>query len=144
MWMFHSRILDNKINKLNERSLRFVYNYQTSTFQELLNIDNSVSIYDMYKVENNLSPSFIKSIFPLSKNPYHLRNKQTFDTENILTVSYDSETISFRGPKTWALVPEQIKNSPNLKEFKAKIKKWKPQGYSCRLCKTYIAILCFL
>ena len=97
----------------------------------------------MYKVENNLSPSFMKSILPLSKHPYHLRNKQTFDTENIRTVSYGSEQ-SFRGPKTWALVPEQIKNSSNLKEFEAKIKKWKPKGCSCRLCKTYIAKLGFL
>ena len=86
----------------------------------------------------------MKYIFPLSKNPYHLRNKQTFDTENIRTVKYGSETITFRGPKTWALVPKQIKNFPNLKEFKAKIKKWKPKGCSCRLCKTYIANLGFL
>ena len=102
----------------------------------------------MYKVENNLSPNFMKSIFPLSKNPYHLRNKQTFDTENTPTVSYGSETISFpisfSGPKTWALVPEQITNSTNVKGFKAKIKEWKPQGCSCRLCKTYIANLGFL
>ena len=55
----------------------------------------------------------MKSIFPLFKNPHHLRNKQTFDTEIICTVSYGSETISFRRPKTWALVPEQIKNSPS-------------------------------
>ena len=146
--MFHSRTLNNKINKLHERALRLVYNDQKSTFKDLLNMDQSFTIHErnlqklaieMYKVKNNLSPSFMKIIFPLSNNPYHLRNRQIYATENIRTVSYGLETKSYRGPKTWALVPDKIKNSTNLLEFQTKIKQWKPQGCSCRLCKVYIA-----
>ena len=153
IWMFHNRTLNNKINKLHERALRLVYNDQKSTFKDLLNMDQSFTIHErnlqklaieMYKVKNNLSPSFMKTIFPLSNNPYHLRNRQIYETENIRTVSYGIETISYRGPKTWALVPDKIKNSTNLLEFKTKIKQWKPQGCSCRLCKVYIANLGFI
>ena len=86
----------------------------------------------------------MKTIFPLLKNPYNLRSKQIYTSENIRTVSYGSETISYRGPKTWTLIPEEIKNSTNLEEFKTKIKRWKPQGCSCRLCKAYISNLGFL
>ena len=43
--MFHSRKLNNKINRLHERCLRVVYNDRLSTFEELLNKDNSVSIH---------------------------------------------------------------------------------------------------
>ena len=32
VWMFHSRKLNNRINKIHERSLRIVYNDHTSTF----------------------------------------------------------------------------------------------------------------
>ena len=44
-WMFHSKKLNNKINRLHERCLGVVYNHKLSTFEELLNKDNSVSIH---------------------------------------------------------------------------------------------------
>ena len=45
VWMFHSRTLNNKINKLHERALRLVYKNEDSTFDELLELDNSVTIH---------------------------------------------------------------------------------------------------
>ena len=45
VWMCHSRKLNNKINKLYERALRLVYGDRQSTFEELFNIDKSVSYY---------------------------------------------------------------------------------------------------
>ena len=44
-WMFHSRKLNNKINKFHERCLRIVYNNNTSTNEELRETDNSVSVH---------------------------------------------------------------------------------------------------
>ena len=79
IWMFHSRILNNRINKVHERTLRLVYNDQGSSFEQLLQRNNSFSIHDrnlqklateMYKVKHNLSPSFMHSIFP--KHEYNL------------------------------------------------------------------------
>ena len=43
IWMFHSRCLNNKINRLHERCLRMIYNDKISNFEELLNKDNSQS-----------------------------------------------------------------------------------------------------
>ena len=45
VWMFHSRELNNRINRIHERSLRIVYNDKQSTFHELLMRDNSVTIH---------------------------------------------------------------------------------------------------
>ena len=153
IWMFHSRTLNNRINRLHERALRLAYKDREASFEQLLNLDKSFTIHhrnlqklatEMYKVKNNLSPSFMKSVFPDSVNPYNLRSKPSFHTSNIRTVYNGTETISFRGPKTWSLVPNAIKNSKSLSEFKAKIKHWKPEGCMCRLCKVYIANLGYL
>ena len=86
----------------------------------------------------------MKDVFPISTNPYNLRNVPDFKTSNIRTVYNGTETISFRGPKTWALVPDEIKMSKSLPEFKDKIKHWNPDGCMCRLCKTYIQNLGFI
>ena len=92
IWMFHNRSLNHKINKLHERALRIVYNDYNSSFESLLNEDNSFTIHqrnlqklatEMFKINNNLSPSFLNTIFPSSQNPYNLRNKNIYRTENI-------------------------------------------------------------
>ena len=43
--MFHSRCLNNKINRLHERCIKMIYNDKISNFEELLNKDKSVSIH---------------------------------------------------------------------------------------------------
>ena len=98
----------------------------------------------MYKIHNNLSPSIMKTIFPERSMSYNLRNNIPFQSSNVNTVYYGTETLSFRDPKTWALVPEGIKYSKILTEFKAKIRTWNPIGCTCKLCKIYIANLGFL
>ena len=45
IWMNHSRALNNKINRIHERALRLVYRDKKSTFEELLNKDNSVKFH---------------------------------------------------------------------------------------------------
>ena len=44
VWMFHSRKLNNRINRLHERSLRVVYRDNISFFDELLFKDKSFTI----------------------------------------------------------------------------------------------------
>ena len=44
-WMFHSRQLNNRINKVHERALRLVYKDNKLTFNDLLKLDNSVTIH---------------------------------------------------------------------------------------------------
>ena len=138
---------------MHERALRLAYKDRQSSFEELLELDKSFTIHhrnlqklatEIYKVKNNLSPSFMNNVFPDSINPYDLRNEPAFRTSNIRAVYNGTETITFRGPKTWSLVPTDIKNSKSLSEFKYKIKRWKPEGCTCRICKVYVANLGFI
>ena len=46
VWMFHSRQLNNRINKIHESALHIVYNDFSSPFNKLLLKDNSVSIHN--------------------------------------------------------------------------------------------------
>ena len=45
IWMNHSRTLDNKIKRIQERSLRVVRNDKKATFKELLDKAKAVSIH---------------------------------------------------------------------------------------------------
>ena len=72
IWMFHSRSLDNKINRLHGRCLRIIYSDNRSIFEEPLVKDNSVLVYhnnihalaiEMYKVANDISPEIMNEVF---------------------------------------------------------------------------------
>ena len=74
-WMFHSRTLNNKMNRLHERRLRIMCNHNTSSFTDLLEIDNSVSVHhrniqvlatEIYTFVNSLSPKLVGNCFKLN------------------------------------------------------------------------------
>ena len=71
-WISHSRTLNNKIKKFHKRTLRLVYDDRQSTFEEVLNIDKSVTIHhrnlqvlatELYNVHHGLAPEFMNDIF---------------------------------------------------------------------------------
>ena len=141
LWMFHRREMNNRINGFHERVLRLVYKGSNLTFEELLEKDKSFTIHeknlqrlaiDMYKVKYSLCPKPFQELFTPS------RGKNEWVLPKVKKVNTGLETIRYRGPKTWELVPTHIRLSPTLKSFKTKIKDWKPVGCKCRLCKTYV------
>ena len=102
--MFQSRKLNNKINKLHERCLQIVYSDNTSSFEELLETDNSVSVHqrniqvlatELYKIINGLSPKIMKEVSPFNENTsYNTRNKRKFHLRSIKLVTFGSEMLS--------------------------------------------------
>ena len=46
VWMFCSRTLNNRINRIHERALRLVYNDYENTFQTLLSRDKSFTVHE--------------------------------------------------------------------------------------------------
>ena len=64
--------------------------------------------------------------------------------EEILNLYNMAGTISYLGLKIWNLVPENIKNSEDINNFKLKIKFWKCKSCPWRLCKIYLPQIYFI
>ena len=131
IWMFHSRQINHKINKLHERTLRIVYNDHFSSFEELLSKGKSVTVHqrnlqilttEMYKLLNGLSPDIMQDISETKSNYYNTRNAPGFSTRNIKTVRYGLQSISYVAPKICDLAPKEMRQVTTLNEFKAKNK----------------------
>ena len=148
VWMFHGRVINCKINRLHERALRIVYEDFSSSFEELLKRDKSCTIHqrniqtlaiEIFKTINNLNSNIMKDIFIEKKKPgYMLRSIDDLDPMNIRTVHWGEDTLRYLGCKVWKIVPENIKKSTSVEQFKKKIRQWVPNDCPCRLCKVYI------
>ena len=154
IWMFHSRTLNNKINRLHERCLRVIYNDKLSNFEELLHKDHSFSIHhnnvhvlaiDMYKVVNGISTEIMNEVFKKRSNShYKLRHTSKFFVNPIHSVYDGTESASYLRPKIWKQIPSEIRNKKSLEGFKQEIKKWKPTDFCCRFWKIFIPNLGFI
>ena len=145
VWMFCSRTMNKKINRIHDRALRLVYQDYTSSFEELLTKDKSLCFHhrsihqvaiEMFKVKHNLSPLFMKEIF--CEIERETRSGNTFSRPNVISVKKGDRSLRTFGPIVWnTMLPQHLKESKSLDEFKNSIKSWKP-NCSCELCKVYI------
>ena len=156
--MFCNRNLNAKIDALHYRALKIVYKENIS-FEELLKKDGTVRIHhknihclaiELYKAKSGITPTFMAEIFKIRQIPNdsvssRLRFLSEFyNSDNPRTVHYGLETLRSLGPKIWDIIPENIKESIHLSEFKRRIKHWIPVNCPCRLCKQYVAGLGFI
>ena len=126
VWMFCGRQENNRINHLHERALRIVYNDYESTFENLLELDNSVSIQhrkirllsiDLYKVKHNLTNP---ELFNLRNINYDFCSQTHFDLGPIYTTAYGLLSLKYFSPKIWNIVSIDIRNSDSLSELTTK------------------------
>ena len=154
IWMFHSRAMEHRINKIHERTLRHIYpNQHQLTFKELLEKNNTFSIHqrnlqtlatEIYKAKNKISPEVVNSLVEFTNKNYNLRNVSILKRNRYFTVHYGRESLVSLAPKIWELVPDSIREVKTLSIFKNKIKAWTTDKCPCRLCKNYIGQVGFI
>ena len=134
IWMFHSRIINNKINCLHETCLLLLHGDKLSSFEKLLEHDKSVTIYtknlqilatEMFKVYRNISPPIFSEIFHRRDINYNLQINSDFAMPNVKSVFHGCESICYLGPKIWDIVPLELKELTSVVAFKKGIKEWK-------------------
>ena len=149
---FHDRRVNAKINHIHERALRIAYHDRTSSFEELLITDHSVSIHqrnlqllvtEIYRTRMNLNPCFMKEIFAEREILYNLRVTSNIYARRPRTTAYGLETVSFLGQNLWRDLPLHIKESRSVQYFKKEIKFWN-FSCNCRLYKDFIANLGYI
>ena len=78
---------------------------------------------EIYKFLNGLSPPIMNGAFMIRNNNYNLRNFQCLHSTNKRTAKCGTETVTYRGPQLWNVVPEKAINPSSFDIFKKK--NWK-------------------
>ena len=122
-----------KLEKLQERALRFVYCDYSTAYSELLCKANmlSLSMYrlrfmaiEVYKCVNDLNPTFLNNVFRLKHVNHNLRDRNLLVQPTFNTFTFGYKSFSYYGAKLWNSLPPAIKDADNLYQFKMLLHKW--------------------
>ena len=146
--MFCGRKTNTRINRAHEIALRIIYRNNSLCFDQPLQIDKLYNLHhknihslaiEFYKVMNNLSNQIIQETFEKYKNlDYNSRFQTDFVFPDVNTICFSFHLLRYFSSKIWNDIPDEVKNSLSLDEFKNKIRLWEPSGFPCKLCKSYI------
>ena len=134
VWMFSSTKSLNKVESLQKRALRFLYEDYVSSYEELLqkagketmkvNRLRSLCI-EIYKLINNINPTYMNEIFKLRKISRAVRSnyKLNLDVPTINQVSFGGKSLRYHGSKIWNSLSFHVKSSKNLEAYHKYYKK---------------------
>ncbi len=120
-----------KMENIQLKALRFVFNDFTSSYAELLKKSElpSISIHlirstsiEVYKCINEIAPEYLCTHLTKHNIPYDLRDDNRLIQKTFRTIIYGKRSIVYLGPKLWNTMPLEIKNAILLQDFKDRLK----------------------
>ena len=137
VWMFSSTQSVNKIENLQKRPLRFLYDNFEASYEDLLskgekqmpkmNVKRLRTLcVEIYKRLTYLNPSFMNNIFKLNINGREVRDeyKPNLDIPKWNKKTFGYKSLKVLGPKIWNNLPCHVKSLENLDIFKNLLKNW--------------------
>jgi hypothetical protein len=133
-----------KIEKIQERALRYVFNDFNSSYSELRSKANRPLLYvqrlrslvvEVYKILNNQSPAYLNDLFIIKESQYELRNILPLQQPKYNTMKYGLNSLAYQGASLWNTLDNDIKQANTLKELKNALLFWEGPQCNCTNCK---------
>ena len=109
VWFFNSRASIMKMQKLQERALRFVLKDSISDYETLLSkggVDSfrisslKTMAVEIYKILNGMDPKFLSALFSKASTPYNLRDDKLIQPLK-RTTTYGIKSLAKYGTHLW-------------------------------------------
>ena len=131
------------INKIHERALRIVLNVLLRNMNDITIHHRNIQtlMIELFKIKYDLAPPIMGSMLNRKTICYNFRNLQEFQSERKnceKAVFYGLETISYRAPQLWTILPEEFKQRNPISLFKSDVRHWRYNECPCRLCKVFV------
>ena len=141
MWHFCGKVNNEKIEKINERALRILFNDYTSSYKELLDLSTSDSILlarlknrtlDVFQFIKKLNPLYLNELIEIKAIPYETLKSIQLVQPLCQTTTYGLRTISYTGAKLWNNISKL-----DVKGFRSILKSRKGVDFE-DLCNHYV------
>ena len=143
VWHHCSIGSSRKMEKIQERGLRFVYNDAKSSYTQLLTKANKKLLYInrlkkiaefVYRCVNSEGPASVQDLYSVKNISYNLRDSSRTKQPKSSTITFGLNSLKYSGSSLWNILPVSLKESCDVKVFKRLIKDWTGPSCSCRAC----------
>ena len=121
-----------KIEKVNERALRYVYKDKSSAYHELLQRIGLGTTLENRRVQDMLitinacfqgtAPTCIKDLVKMRNNKYDLRGNNTLSLTKVNTTKYGLNSFRYFAAKQWNNIPNELRLRAGGLEFNKQVR----------------------
>ena len=132
-WIFCGKKNCAKLEKLQERALRIVFNDGHASYETLCESANilPLNVYrvlflgiEVYKCVNGLNPKYMNDMLVIRPNADRLRDSSRAIQPRFSSVGFGFKSFKYFGAKLWNVLPITVKRSDNLFIFKDRLTEW--------------------
>ena len=143
-WHFCTDKNSKKLEKVQERALRFVYDDYTSSYINLLEkaLVPSLQIrrirtmaLETYKIVNKLAPVCLHDLVNVKNSKYAFRYSNILDVPQVRTTRYDKKSFMFAAATLWNDLPNHFRTENSFNHFKSLIQSWNGSVCRCSACR---------
>ena len=128
-WHFCNEKNSRKLEKIQERALRFVYDDFNPTYVNLLAKANIPSLHirrlktmaiETFKILNNMSPSVLSDLIYLRENStYNFRYNNILQVPQVRTSNFGKKSFRYAAAVLWNSFPDEFRRANNFGQFKS-------------------------
>jgi hypothetical protein len=143
-WHFCTEANTRKIEKLQERALRFVYEDYVCNYEGLLEKAKIPSLHvrrirtmalETFRIINGIAPPCLQNLVKVKENKYNFRYKNVLQVPTIRTSQYGKKSYRYAAAVLWNSFPQHFRDTNNFNHFKSLISHWTGEGCKCSSCR---------
>ena len=142
-WHFCSSSSTNKLEKIQERALRFIFDDHSSSLHELLLKSNTQPLHvrrlkqmacEVYKIFHQMCPEYIQNLVNLRVSSYNLRGDKIADIPRVNSTRFGLRSFRYEAARVWNSLPNELRVVESYPQFRRMLHRWDCQVCQCSLC----------
>ena len=132
-WYFCGEANTKKLEKIQERALRFIYNDYVSNYDTLLALSKMPTLKlrrlrtmasEVFKILHKEFPVYLHDLICFKNNHYSFRYTRMAEIPQVRTTRFGSSSFCSSAAKLWNSLPQHFREVLNFNHFKSLINAW--------------------
>ena len=142
-WHFCNQSSVNKMEKIQERALRFICDDFESPLQDLLQKNGVLPLHisrmklmarEVFKIVNNIAPSYLHDLISLKPSTYDFRSEKQAQLPRVNSTRYGLRSFRYEAVRIWNSLPNEFRLAESYPQFRRMLQAWDGLDCKCPSC----------
>ena len=143
VWHFCNQSSANKMEKIQERALRFICDDFESPLPDLLQQNGVLPLHisrmklmagEVFKIVNNIAPSYLHDLISLKSSPYDFRSEKQAQIPRVNSTRYGLRSFRYEAARIWNSLPNELRLAESYPQFRRLLRAWDGLNCKCPSC----------